>query len=76
VVVTLIGTYIIITLFIVILLDRFAGQDDTKFEMEDMAERLRKTLPRYGGLVAARCSTGDLLCRAFSMSGAVRRALR
>ncbi len=50
-VVTLIGTYIIITLFIVILLDRFAGQDDTKFEMEDMAERLRKTLPRYGGLV-------------------------
>ncbi len=35
VVLTLIGMYIIMSLFIAILLERFSGQDDTKFDMED-----------------------------------------
>jgi hypothetical protein len=32
--------YIIMTLFIVILLERFADQDDTKFEMEDLCDKV------------------------------------
>ena len=46
VVVVIFGTYIIMTLFVAILLERFAGQDDAKFELEDMAEKVRS-----GGLV-------------------------
>lgn len=37
---TLLGMYIIMTLFIVILLERFADQDDTKFEMEDLCDKV------------------------------------
>ena len=40
--VVLFGTYIVMTLFIAILLEGFAGQDDAKFELEDMAEQVRR----------------------------------
>ena len=38
--VVIFGTYVIMTLFIAILLEGFAGQDDAKFELEDMTEKV------------------------------------
>ena len=40
VIVVVLGMYIIMTLFIAILLERFAGQDDAKFELEDLADKV------------------------------------
>ena len=41
VIVVVLGLYIIMTLFIAILLERFAGQDEAKYVLEDLTEKVR-----------------------------------
>ena len=52
VVVVVLGMYVVLSMFIVILLDRFSGQDESKFEMEDLTDKVH-CFPRRSALVAA-----------------------
>ena len=56
IVVTIIGTYIIMTLFIVILLERFAGQDDSTWALHSSRTHTHKHCKGFLG----RCSVADI----------------
>ena len=40
--VCVVGMYVVMTLFVAILLERFADQDDNKFELENQTEEVRR----------------------------------
>ena len=40
VIVVVLGMYVVLTLFVAILLERFADQDDFKFELENQTEKV------------------------------------
>ena len=42
--VCVLGLYVMLSLFVAILLERFSGQDEDKFHMEDLTDRVRPEL--------------------------------